>query len=194
MQKKEKMFKNLLKGSLILFIALMLVLSTFLIIADMSPGSAGANYNGVRFSYNSNDGTFLFNMNNQQIRTHFHPLDAEPYMLSEQSATVLMNAPRIGVSQTKQNASELEPLAAFSLSEGLRKGRNAVIVPGYSDDEPLLDCDSAAQSYPIIMMRSADENNIEEQNNCIIIEYAEEAFLFVAKDTVLYHALGIMTP
>ena len=183
-----------MKVSFIMFIALMLVLSTFLIIADMSPNNTDARYNGVQFNYNQNERTFLFQFNDQTIRSHAHTIDAQSHRLSVENSNVLKNSPRIGISETKKNASELEPLAAFTLAEGLRKGRNVNIVRGYSDSTPLLDCESASQLYPIIIFRSAEENKLSEENNCIEVEYADQSYLFIVKDSILYHALGIIVP
>ena len=193
-KKKEQILRNMIKASLIMFIALMLVLSTFLIIADMTPNNPDASYNGIRFNYNANEGIFLFQMNNQQIRTHAHPIDAQVHRLSPETTNLLRNSVRIGISESTNNASEWEPLAAFTVAEALRRGNNVNIVRGYSDSEPFLDCSLANQNYPIIELKRAEENNLVELENCIRIEYVDESFLFVVKDSVIYHALGVIIP
>ena len=193
-RKKERIMKQLLKTSFILFIALTLVLSTFLIIADMGPNNQGLNYNGIVFNWNQEDGTFTFRHNEQQIRTHAHPIDAEVHRLSVPTADMLMNAQRISIVETKANASEWEPLAAFSLAEGLRRGNNIIISRGYTDSDPMMDCDMATDDNPMVVFKRSSDNNILENNSCITVEYIDESFLFTVKDSILYHSLGIISP
>lgn len=187
-RKKKKNYAGIMVS---LFIALILVTS---IVGFIFGGTSEtvSRYNGLKFTLTTNGWKTIY-----QGKTYlfsFAPRDVEDIALPD--SLNLNNLLEIDVtyefnSTYKENIAE----AIFELSNIATKN-NIYLRQGFTTNNsfniPIITCEDATPSVPVLYYKSSNQTNISQQNNCIIIEANNQNLFLAQTDRIAYKILGIM--
>lgn len=151
-----------------------------------------SRYNGIKFTLTSKGWKTIYQ--DKIYIFSFVPVDVEDIALPD--SINLNNLLEIDVtyefnSTYKENIAE----AIFELLNIVTKN-NIYLRQGFTTNNsfniPIITCEDATPSVPVLYYKSSNQTNISQQNNCIIIEANNQNLFLAQTDRIAYKILGIM--
>lgn len=182
---------------MVYFMGFIMIGSLFGIIFLGFGGGGGATskvtYNGFEFV---NRGTFwTTEIGGIPLAITFLPTDLELILVDNLAIERLKNKVQIDItSDFNDTFAEGIALAQFQVVPELNKF-NIFLRTGFTTTQnnfPILTCDDATATVPIIYFKSANFTKISLDDNCIIAESSSQADVIKVKDRIVYGMFGII--
>ncbi|MBU0628566.1 MAG: hypothetical protein KKC75_05220 [Nanoarchaeota archaeon] len=192
MVKKEK--KSKWGMVLVIFITLIMVSSILGFIYSSSDNTTQFKYNKIKFK-RTNYG-WSASINHKNFLFDYSPVDVEPIELSPEISSFISNKPEIdSTSIINDTFAEEIALAEYNMNLALNK-MSIYLRSGFTANNtfnlPIITCDDATYSIPVIYFMQSNETKITLQNNCIIAEARNNIDILRIKDRLLYSIVGVI--
>lgn len=191
MKKKDKGFNT--KLILPLFIVFILVTSMF---GFMWSGSkTKVEYKGFKF-VQLETGRFMLNIGNSRIAFNYFPSELEWINVSRQIKS-LLSTPMVYLT-SNPNSTYAETIAQlqFSFAQLLDETRGIYVQNAFTAETeygiPVVTCENATSSVPVIMIEKSNSTEITLDQNCIVVNAKDRQEMFMAYERLLYSIFGVM--
>lgn len=191
-EKKEKK-----KWWLILFIVFIMIGTSFsFIFFGFSPQNDVVRHNGIKFAKNPSQNIWIARVNGREAAFSFLPSEVQSIPMPADSAAKLKNKFEIDTAYDL-NSTYKEAIALAQHQMGLTLNAYSIYVrKGFTANNtfsmPVITCNDATSSAPVIYFRHGNVTGIHSDSNCIIAEAAANADFIRVKDRLLYGILGVL--
>ncbi|MGV8141343.1 MAG: hypothetical protein ACP5NW_02795 [Candidatus Woesearchaeota archaeon] len=190
--KDKKRFSVILVTAFIVF---SMVVSIFAIVLDNQSQSI-PDYNKYSFAFT--DVGYKTKINNKYLDFYYYPADLENINMSSDIISLLKNSQSIGfVFDPEDNVTD-NLLYIDVIRYDLQTQLDKTVDFGISQNStkyilPVMDCSSAAEYYPIIIIDTSSDDGFAVSDNpyCIVMN-ARLKNILAAKDRLVYSYYGVM--
>ncbi len=154
-------------------------------------GGNTVSYNGYEFEFTGD--YYKADIQDKERNFLFTPLDTQGIEMPAQARQSLQNAP-VYILTFNPNSSDIQSieLARYQITRNLDKRVVAAVTRNSSQYTlPIITCDNATPSNPVIYLNSENQTNINYKNGCVTIN-GLEGDLIRATEKVIYEILGVI--
>lgn len=189
MRKKNKSHKTLY---LALIIIALMVFSGFAIVTSNLSSKSQFDYNDFQFQ-NANNRWYT-TINGQQIDFHFHPSELENI---NSTSLDFLDSPQIYVTFNPQTQSQYLDLSRLKFNNFLVQFLNSYSVNGISQlsgdyDLPLITCQNATSSTPVMIYQKGNQTQIIKESNCLYLTARTDTDFLRLTERVMYSLAGVI--
>ncbi len=136
-------------------------------------------------------------IDDKMIEFNYLPQELESIQISSEPANILKESKVLYITFNPNNKSVQQfELARLQLGLTLSESFQIYTMPGITEpselyQQPIVDCNNATQSLPILKFVESNETKAYLEDSCIIIE-ADKTTALAVKDKILYQMLGIL--
>ena len=183
------------RWGLMLFIIMIMVGTSFSVIFfGFSSASETVRYNGIKFT---GDGTkWTAKINGRYAAFSFLPNEVEDIKTPAQLPALLGNRVEIdATSDANSTYKESIALAQHQMRLTL-DSYNVYLFQGFTTNNsfnfPVVTCNNATSSVPVIYFKESNSTDIEIRDNCIITKASSDRDFIRVKDRLVYSMLGVV--
>ncbi len=191
LKKKEKRSKSIyLIGAIIVF------LMVFSVVGYMAGRDEQSEFAYNDFNIAHNGKKYILDIDKIRFEFYSHPTQLESIEYNEIITNTIRDTPYIYLTFDP----EMESLAFIDLIR-LELGAelqlfktvsaNSILKESENYNLPIITCDNATQSIPVVQFIESEETRTTFENNCITLESNGQNFLML-KDLIIYKLLGVM--
>lgn len=185
MKKKEKS-----RGKF--FSIFIVVIMSMSIIGFLIGGGGGGEqkleYNDQTFTRRGNEWVTL--VNNRQLVFDYFPEQVEDIKINPEIIAKLKTLEIDITYDINDSFAETIALSQYMMQQNLGAVTNIYLRQGLTTSNdfniPIITCDDATDSVPVLYFKQSNETKIYLEENCIMIEADSEAELLMIKDRLLY--------
>ncbi|MDO8740557.1 MAG: hypothetical protein Q7J54_03195 [Candidatus Woesearchaeota archaeon] len=190
--KKRRMNKQVL---VTLFLAFIMVFSTFAVIFDRYTNVVKLKYNGHSFSQNGN--LFATKINGNNVYFDNFPKNVEDINLSSDIVSRISNTKMLYITyDISQDTRKIMGKTQYDLQNALWQNFKiyaaASLMNESSYNLPVVSCRNATASVPVMELSYSNETGASLEGNCIFVYSTNEAELIRLKDRLLFGLFGII--
>jgi hypothetical protein len=179
---------------MVLFMAFIMVGSVFGIMFFGYDQESKVKYNGIVFLQKNN--LWVAKINGEEVIFNYLPDDVTRVDISEDVSSRLKNPVEIDIT-SDFNSTLKETIALAEQQMVASLGSFGVFVRvGFTTenrfDVPVIRCEDATLSVPVVYFREGNKTRAYLQDNCIIAEGRSSFDVLRIKDRMLYDVLGIL--
>lgn len=190
-----KEVKEKRRWGLMLFIIMIMVGTSFSVVFfGFSSASETVRYNGIKFT---GDGTkWTAKINGRYAAFSFLPNEVEDIQAPSELPALLGN--RIEIDATSDaNSTYKESIALAQHQMRLTlESYNVYLFQGFTTNNsfnfPLIICNNATTSVPVVYFKESNSTGIEIKDNCIIAKASSDRNFIRVKDRLVYSMLGVV--
>lgn len=189
--------KDSLKFWMSIFIAVIMVSSIAGLALINSTGEDTLRYNQFKFHKDATYGYYVTKISGQDVNFYTFPTEAAIVNISNATMDKLKSAAFIVTTfdpVTSNQSTQAIELARFDLAKFMagKSIYNAVLetAPGY-EALPILSCDNASASTPVIVFNTSDYASVVDAGNCLYLNGQGLDFLKF-RDKILYSYFGVI--
>lgn len=203
MNKSKKSHKSIEKRNKIImgvFISVIMIGSILGIFVSQDSNNVGIPYineKGETYNFQPGQNFYTLELEDSILNFYYHPLDLQRYKnYTEKINQVLMTGQTVIIFDPEDKNAVFIDLARFEITNQLAmdgkgvygaKTENSTSYQGM----PILTCDNATISLPLIYFKNGNKSKITYENNCLIMEGNQYDFLQY-KDLIVYTSYKIM--
>ncbi|MBI2129480.1 hypothetical protein HYU07_04525 [Candidatus Woesearchaeota archaeon] len=190
--KKRRINKQVL---VTLFLAFIMVFSTFAVIFDRYTNVVKLKYNGYSFSQNGN--LFATKINGKNVYFDNFPKNVEDINLSNDAVNKVLNTKMLYITyDISQDTRKIMGKAQYDLQNALWQNLKIYAAASLMNESeyklPVVSCRNATATVPVIELSYSNETGVDLEGNCISIHSTNEEGLIRLKDRVLFGLFGII--
>ena len=153
-------------------------------------------YKDLKFTQDTTYGGWSTTISKKQLRFDYFPSDVELIELSPEIVSFVSGKPEIDVTSSL-NDTFAEDIALAEYNMGLVLNKlDLYFRYGFTANNtfnlPIITCEDATYSTPVIYFMQSNETKITIQGNCIIAEARNNIDILRLKDRLLYSIIGII--
>jgi len=185
------------KFGLILFIVFIMVgTSVSFVFFGFAPVSDKVKYNKYTFTFVPNQNIWTAKINGREAAFSFLPKDVESIFLFNDSIKRLQSKFEIDVTYDL-NSTYAQPIALAQHQMELTLAAYGIYLrKGFTTNNtfnlPVITCNDASLTVPVVYFRYGNTTNIHTENNCITAEASTNADFIKVKDRLLYGILEVI--
>ena len=192
MRKKNKENNRIGLGAVIAIVVLMLS-ST---IGYVFKGGSNEKYGDFSFS-RTDDGTWYTKVNGKQLAFHYFPSDLEDINLSNEIVDKMKNTNMIYFTYNPESRYREDiAMLGFELTNILWQDFKIYATKGLTKNNtfnaPVIDCNNATITIPVIYFNESNQTEIYLNNNCIVLNGRTGIDFLVLKERLLYGLFGVI--
>jgi len=190
MARKEKQSKW---GTILVFFIAFIMISS--VIGFLYGGEKDQfKYKDIKFTKTQSG--WSATINNQKVLFDYFPSEVEQINISPEITSILLNKPEIdATSKINDTFAEEIALAQYNMLLTLNN-LDIYLRQGFTTNTPfnmpIITCEDATESIPVIFFKQSNDTKITLENNCIISEARNNIDILRIKDRLLYSIFGII--
>ncbi|MBI2133730.1 hypothetical protein HYU11_03550 [Candidatus Woesearchaeota archaeon] len=179
-----------------LFLGFIMITSVIgIVLVNYGSNSGELNYKGQRFSRLA-DGSLQAKIDGKDVIFLYFPAEVEGINVSREIIDLIRGTRMVYMtSDYYGNFSKTIGIAGYNLGLALSDVYSIFSVQGFVQNVtalPVISCNNATSSVPVIMFREGNETGIYKEGDCIIIESSDSDGFIKARDRLFYGVSGIM--
>tara|TARA_Y100000310_G_scaffold341625_1_gene441396 strand:+ start:2409 stop:2981 length:573 start_codon:yes stop_codon:yes gene_type:complete len=184
--------KRLVMGILLIFFMISSVFGVLFF--GFNQGTTNLNYNDFKFK--QIQGQWGTTLNKQKILFEYHPIDVESLIIDTPTKSIITNSKMIYLT-SDFNDTDKESIAqsSFQLTQRFNE-QNVFVVNAFTQETqyntPIITCENASNTIPVLFFQSAENTSITNINNCIILEASTQYAFGRLRDRILYMLYGVI--
>ncbi len=177
----------------------MVIFVSFIMISSVIGFLYGSQNNEMKyenFKFIRNQNKWLVTVNDKNLAFDYFPTEVEYINLSQDIKIILLNKMEIDItSQVNDTFLEDIALAQYDMNLVLNN-LNIYLRTGFTTNNtfnlPIITCEDATLSVPVIYFKQSNKTEINLENNCIIAEAKEYTDIPRIKDRLVYAIVNII--
>jgi len=192
---KAKKARNHTRINMSIFLAVIMISSLFAVIFyGFSEPSSTERYEGYKFKY-TNAG-YQTKINGISYTFDVLPQDTIDIQVQDGVIEALTRQGLISTSDPDSVYKQEIALAAYNINKVLQE-KGKVAVNAFTNESenaliPVIGCQNATQSVPVMLIEEAPKTDISINNNCIKVGFTSGYDLQRASNKIIYMLLGVM--
>ena len=191
-EKKNKLFSK--KNIVSIFIIFIMVSSAIGYMFGKDSGTS-QKYNGYKFLQKGR--SWALRIEGNELLFDFLPGDLENIAIDEGVKGILSE--KVQIDTTSDGDDELKEAIAkaqYDMTEILGLASETYVRIGLSEENeiglPMIDCESATASVPVVYFLKANETSVKIEGNCVVAKAKNDLEMLAIKDLMIYEILGII--
>ncbi|MBR9691992.1 hypothetical protein GOV06_04340 [Candidatus Woesearchaeota archaeon] len=191
-EEKKKLFSK--QNMVAMFIVFIMVSS---VIGYMFGKEGGEKFKYGDHSFLLRNKEFILKTDNEELSFDFFPADVDDIETDFDVSDVIKGVAEIDfTSDPDDKHAEIIALAQYRFQQVLERVSNTYVLNGMTSKNefnlPVITCEDATESIPVLYFKKANVTSIILENNCIIAQAKSEVDILRVKDRLLYGLLGII--